>query len=52
MHTKVEFAGGDKPADECKNLSEEEMDSYKSALAEVVKAVSIAHCVGKTPDNF
>jgi len=52
VHNKVEFAGGDKPADECKDISEEQIDSYKSALAEIVKAVSIAHCVGKTPENF
>lgn len=42
----------DKVAGECKDLENEEVINYKDALAELVKAVSIAHAVGKGPTDF
>lgn len=42
----------DKVAGECKDLDTEEVIHYKDALAELVKAVSIAHAVGKGPTDF
>ena len=44
--------GGDKEAEKCKKMDDEEVISYKSALADLVKAVSIAHFLGKTQDDF
>ena len=49
--SKVEFVK-DKVAGECKDLENEEVINYKDALAELVKAVSIAHAVGKGPTDF
>ena len=42
----------DKVAGECKDLNAEAVILYKDALAELVKAVSIAHAVGKGPTDF
>ena len=44
--------GGDKEAELCKKLDDPEVTTYKLALQELVKAVSIAHYLGKTMDDF
>lgn len=49
---KVSFAGGDNPADECKSFESEEMENYKQALQDLVRAVSIAHAQGKTLGDY
>lgn len=49
---KVSFAGGDIPADECKSFESEEMENYKQALQDLVRAVSIAHAQGKTLGDY
>ena len=50
--TKVDFVGGEKDAEACKSHELDEVLAYKAALTELVKAVSIAHYLGKGPDDF
>ena len=52
IHAQVNFMGGDKEAELCKKLDDPEVTTYKLALQELVKAVSIAHYLGKTMDDF
>ena len=49
---KVSFAGGDNPAAERKSFESEEMENYKQALQDLVRAVSIAHAQGKTLGDY
>ena len=44
--------GGEKDAEACKSHELDEVLAYKAALTELVKAVSIAHYLGKGPDDF
>ena len=48
---EVDYLGGDKDAEICKDPASEEMVHYKDALADLVKAVSIVHFLGKGPEN-
>ena len=49
----MEFAGGDKPASELtKDVDSEEMQAYKQALAELLKAVSVVQYIGKSLTHF
>ena len=52
MQTQVESVGGDKPIDECKPNDGEEQVACRQVLARLVKAISVAHSVGKTPQDF
>ena len=49
---EVDYLGGDKDMEICKDPFSEEMVHYKDALTELVKAVSIAHFLGKSPEDF
>lgn len=48
----MQFAGGDKADEDCKDLGSDEMVHYMDALRDLVKAVSVAHCLGLGPDDF
>lgn len=48
----MDFVGGDKEKHLCKDLVSDEVDAYRAALAELVKAVSVAHSLGKNPGDF
>jgi len=48
----VEFAGGDKEKEGCKALDSDEMEAYKGALHDLVRAVSIAHFLGLSTSDF
>lgn len=49
---EVDYLGGDKDAETCKDPLSEEMVHYKDALTDLVKAVSIAHFLGKNRKIF
>ena len=49
---EVDYLGGDKGAETCKEPLSEEMVDYKDALTDLVKAVSIAHFLGKKTEDF
>ena len=49
---KVAYAGGDKAAEDCKDVKGREMTSFHAALKDLVFAVSIVHCLGKDPKQF
>ena len=49
---QVEFVGGDKPKDELKPVDDPCVLGYKQALQDLVKAVGVAHFLGKTPESF
>lgn len=49
---KVNFAGGDKPAEDCKDPTSKDMTSFKDAMTDLVKAVSIVHFLGKDVQEF
>ena len=49
---QVDYVGGDKPAEECKKTDSEEVEHYRQALEDLVKAVSIAHALGTTLKDF
>ncbi|CAK9065650.1 unnamed protein product [Durusdinium trenchii] len=48
----VRFVGGDKPSGYLKDIDCEEVQAYKAALAEMVRAVAIAVALGKGPTDF
>ena len=53
IELKVIFAGGDKPKNELlKDLDGQEMLAYKSALQDLVKAVSVAVALKKDATDF
>ena len=43
---------GDKEAEKCKKIDDDEVVAYKKALTDLVKAVSIADFLGKTLGDF
>ena len=49
---QVNYVGGDKPHEECKDLDSEDVESFRAALTDLVKAVSIAHALGKTYQDY
>lgn len=49
---QVRFVGGDKPSGYLKDIDCEEVQAYKAALAEMVRAVAIAVALGKGPTDF
>lgn len=49
---QVDFVGGDKPKEDCKDVKSDEVENYRQALQELVKAVSIAHALGKTLSDY
>ena len=49
---QITYAGGDKPSSRCKAMDSEEIDTYKQAMQDLVKAVAIAHAQGKTLDDY
>lgn len=57
MHTlpsvlQVEYVGGDKPRSECKDPGSDAAVHYKEALGSLVRNVSVAVLLGKTPEDF
>lgn len=52
LTAELDFAGGDKPLEKLKPLDSDEVIGYQNALADLVKTVSVAHFVGKTPTDF
>ena len=44
--------GGDKPSSLCKAMDSDEIETYKQAMQDLVKAVAIAHAQGKTLDDY
>lgn len=49
---EVEYVGGDKAKEDCKDVSSQEVTAYIDALRDLVKAVGIAHALGLTPEDF
>ena len=44
--------GGDKEAEKCKKIDDDEVVAFRSALTDLVKAVSIADFLGKSQEDF
>ena len=49
---QITYAGGDKPSSLCKAMDSDEIETYKQAMQDLVKAVAIAHAQGKTLDDY
>lgn len=49
---EVEFVGGDKAKEDCKEVSDQDVQDYVGALRDLVKAVGIVHSLGLTPEDF
>ena len=49
---QVDYAGGDKCGDKCQDLESKDILDYKNALDDLIKAVSVAHSMGKTLRDF
>lgn len=52
LHTEVDFVGGDKPAKEMKDVQGLEVQAYKDALQDIVKAIAVADLLGKSLKDF
>ena len=48
----MEYVGGDKPRSECKDPGSDTAVHYKEALGSLVRNVSVAVLLGKTPEDF
>ncbi|CAK9057304.1 unnamed protein product, partial [Durusdinium trenchii] len=48
----VDFVGGDKPAKEMKDVQGLEVQAYKDALQDIVKAIAVADLLGKSLKDF
>lgn len=50
--TKINFVGGDKPAEKLKHFADDEVADFVEALQELAKSVSIADFLNMGPDDF
>ena len=51
-YPKVDYLGGDKPADKIKATDSKEAIAYKDAVNELVKSISIMFFMGKKLEDF